>query len=430
MPINEKDYRSEAEALLAQPEGSLPPLRMLERLHRWGVWKRGSIHPRGSLTASAASLLGANLIKRILFYVGPEIDPETCRKALLALGQWGGEECLDVPIGMLQSEKTDPKTRRYCLSAIRTIGGPRAVSAIAEVLKSGDRDMHEAAIKAILDLATGGSPSDIESAMAGGVGETVRALEPHVADELSAVLSELSERESIAFNVRYQAVDTLEYLKEMGRRSKVVAFEPPSRQARRTEPRLVIDVPLPLAAGDPEQPPVLPPEAIAADFEFDPVRAEGQTEAMYIAVLPIEAEYKNDVKEGPPLVYQTGHQTLMLVLKAMRGALPRDVSSVHVRAVKVDGTPETPLNDQPLVVGGESQTFEFRLSDGDLAYPPRFILTSSDIKLTSSPGKRLLSLSRISSAVNPKARAALEARLTSWLRELVGRGVAERAVVK
>jgi hypothetical protein len=50
----------------------------------------------------------------------------------------------------------------------------------------------------------------------------------------------------------------------------------------------------------------------------------------------------------------------------------------------------------------------------------------ADFKLMLSPGKRLLSLPNFSSVVNPEARAALEARLPSWVGELVDRGVAER----
>jgi hypothetical protein len=50
----------------------------------------------------------------------------------------------------------------------------------------------------------------------------------------------------------------------------------------------------------------------------------------------------------------------------------------------------------------------------------------SDFKLMLSPGKRLLSLPNFSTVVNPEARAALEARLPSWIGELVERGVAER----
>jgi hypothetical protein len=50
----------------------------------------------------------------------------------------------------------------------------------------------------------------------------------------------------------------------------------------------------------------------------------------------------------------------------------------------------------------------------------------SDFKLMLSPGKRLLSLPNFSSVVNPEARAALEARLPSWVGELVERGVADR----
>ncbi len=49
-----------------------------------------------------------------------------------------------------------------------------------------------------------------------------------------------------------------------------------------------------------------------------------------------------------------------------------------------------------------------------------------DFKLTLSPGKRLLSLPNFSNVVNPEARAALEAKLPSWVPELVSRGVAEK----
>lgn len=50
----------------------------------------------------------------------------------------------------------------------------------------------------------------------------------------------------------------------------------------------------------------------------------------------------------------------------------------------------------------------------------------SDFKLTLSPGKRLLSLPNFSTVTNPEARAAIEARLPTWVAELVKRGVAER----
>ena len=66
----------------------------------------------------------------------------------------------------------------------------------------------------------------------------------------------------------------------------------------------------------------------------------------------------------------------------------------------------------------------------DIEYLSSWELTRTarggDFKLTLSPGKRLLSLPNFSAVVNPEARAALEARLPSWVAELVQRGVAER----
>jgi hypothetical protein len=62
------------------------------------------------------------------------------------------------------------------------------------------------------------------------------------------------------------------------------------------------------------------------------------------------------------------------------------------------------------------------LSSWDLVRTAR----GADFKLTLSPGKRLLSLPNFSAVVNPEARAALEARLPSWVSELIQHGVAER----
>jgi replication initiator protein A len=66
----------------------------------------------------------------------------------------------------------------------------------------------------------------------------------------------------------------------------------------------------------------------------------------------------------------------------------------------------------------------------DIGYLSSWELTrtarGADFKLTLAPGSRLLSLPNFSSVVSPEARTALEARLPSWVSELVARGVAER----
>ena len=50
----------------------------------------------------------------------------------------------------------------------------------------------------------------------------------------------------------------------------------------------------------------------------------------------------------------------------------------------------------------------------------------ADFKLVLSPGERLMSLPNFANVVNAEARAALEARLPTWVGELVRRGVVER----
>ena len=62
------------------------------------------------------------------------------------------------------------------------------------------------------------------------------------------------------------------------------------------------------------------------------------------------------------------------------------------------------------------------LSDWELSRNSR----GAELKLALSPGKRLLSLPNLSTVVNPESRAALEARLPTWIGELTRRGIAER----
>ena len=50
----------------------------------------------------------------------------------------------------------------------------------------------------------------------------------------------------------------------------------------------------------------------------------------------------------------------------------------------------------------------------------------ADFKLVLSPGNRLMSLEHFASVASPDARAALEARLPTWVQELITRGVSER----
>jgi len=138
-------------------------------------------------------------------------------------------------------------------------------------------------------------------------------------------------------------------------------------------------VPFPLAASGKGEmaPPSLPAEAKAAEVEFDPpIQVQGRTGQLYIAMVPIQAEYKVDVNEISPLVYQTKHNTVMVVLQAVGHALPDGISSVSVKALGLDGKLVVPVDDRPLEVGGGCLSFEFDISGSHgLADPPRFILT-------------------------------------------------------
>jgi hypothetical protein len=371
MSVREKDYRSEAEALLRQPEGSLPLLLMLDRLHRYGVWRRGNTNPRGSLTAPAKPLLDENLMGRVLFYVGEEMEPETCRKALLVIGQWGGKGCLAKPIRMLQSEKTDSDTRFYCLSAIRTIGGPGAVAAIAQVLKSGEPDLQEAAINAIIDLATGGSKSDIDLATDASSVAAPGTMEPKIAAELSAALSELSERTSAPFNMRYRAVDTLEYLRGKAALPPEDTIPGPNQDQNGDDiiamlaraaaiwrvPNGVPEIGLEFAFGVGEEP--AGAGSISPEAQF--VHSDGHEQTVRVRVFPILDPKKSRLQTLGPCIYLSQDQTVVVSLEIPDEVFPEDVAELSVHAVTSDGR-EWPASET--VTRGESQTpLEFAIPD-------------------------------------------------------------------
>ncbi len=65
----------------------------------------------------------------------------------------------------------------------------------------------------------------------------------------------------------------------------------------------------------------------------------------------------------------------MVVLQAVKHALPQGLSRVYVKARGADGKPVDPVDNRPLEVGGDCLSFQFRVSDHNgLADPPQFIL--------------------------------------------------------
>lgn len=130
-------------------------------LGRLGVWTRGSVRTRGTLTRAAANRLpdpaSVDMVIRALRDADRTIRCQVAR----ALGEWGGAEAAMALAALLRSED-DPDVRLYAVHALRTIGGPQAVEALRQSAEAGGEAECDAALSAIEELATGGSLQDTE----------------------------------------------------------------------------------------------------------------------------------------------------------------------------------------------------------------------------------------------------------------------------
>ncbi len=379
MPTNSIDFQHEAEKLLNRLDGSSPPLEILEQLHRYGVWVRGSIRPRGSFAASAASPF-SHLMPRVLFLIGSGVEKEICRKALLVIGQWGGAECLADVIQLLWSPDTDSDTRLYCLSAIRNIGGPRAVMTIARVLGSGEPDLQESAISAILDLATGGSASDIDSAT-NSVPASIPAqtLAPEVAIELMRALTDLSENLSAPFKLRFRVTDTLMYLQTSGllkpvTSQRAVATDKASSSALALHTSTGYSETDPLRHGLQHHHPWLDAVALPAvsgggrprrdddsvTVEVPLIRADGHEENVVVKVLPITDFSKRGLEQVGPRIYLSQDKTVVILMQIPEKIFPDYVAAIRVSAI-VDETEARA--DMTLTPGAPTAVLEFEIPE-------------------------------------------------------------------
>jgi len=215
------DHQAEAEELIEKLRGQpsvTEVARILEQVHRLGVWSRGSILTRGSLSVPAPPRLTIEKLKLVRTFVQKGLG-ESCHKALLVVGQWAGEESLDEPIALLgdphMDKEMDGETPSYCLSVLRYIGGPKAVAAIVNVLNgsTGDDSLRLAAIRAIRDLASGGSVSDIDTIANPAAGiPSVVMLHSELLSHLHSALDRICEDSSFSFSLRFHAAEALELL--------------------------------------------------------------------------------------------------------------------------------------------------------------------------------------------------------------------------
>ena len=124
-------------------------------LSRLGVRTRGSIRPRGLFNETPKNRLPEpEKIKAMVQYLKDQ-DQEVRNQVALALGEWGGEE-ESRALSQILSADPDEDMQLYCITALRTVGGPTAAEALRQAALKGTEAVRGAAISALEDLVTGG----------------------------------------------------------------------------------------------------------------------------------------------------------------------------------------------------------------------------------------------------------------------------------
>jgi hypothetical protein len=126
---------------------------------------------------------------------------------------------------MLQTD-ADEEVQLYCITAFRTIGGVTAAEGLRWAIEHGTDAVRDAAMGAIEELVTGGSPEDTEgppvpqrTASAGlRTRGAVRTRGPQtsadVMGSLVTTLQRLRAEDTTSDSLRYKAADVLAYLGE------------------------------------------------------------------------------------------------------------------------------------------------------------------------------------------------------------------------
>ncbi len=211
--VRQRVYVQECKNLLArllQP-GNADRADIAEQLAKRGVWRRGSIHPRGTLTN--ASELDENWPKpedlSAFAQLLDDPDPELRVKVASALGEWGGEKEAGALHAVLQKRlgsAEDEQLQFSCITALQTIGGPVAVAALRAAAERGVDDVRMASLNALETLATDGGSH------AGAPASVLRTLQRISEDPKASRRARLRARELLegAFDLRASVVSKLQ----------------------------------------------------------------------------------------------------------------------------------------------------------------------------------------------------------------------------
>lgn len=380
-------YTQEVEKMIGNLRETSAPEESLDRLHRLGIWSRRSIVPRGSLFRAAANRLSnAGEIQLILFWLRDAPD-EIRRKAALVIGQWGGEECIGPLAEALREKDIDPVTRLYCLSALRNIGGPRVVEAMVDALRSTDSDVQDAALSAVVELATGGSVSDTESPRDLGVlADVDDTLPTLVREELRSALSMVAGEAPAKSALRYRAVGTLEFLEQAG------LFQPePVPSIRLFEPFHLpaAFIPQGVGQGGLISLGTLTERREATGWVSAYLAKSGAVEEVKMEILPpANAAQLRPLVDG--LFYWSVNNRVVVTLRIPHESIPADTAELRASVVVPGVESPIPSHDLSAVLRPDSEdVFEFDIPPSRVEVwcrEPKFFLTPVDAETLSLGG--------------------------------------------
>ena len=138
--ISPARLRAEARRRVRQLLTTTGPQRqqIAAELRRLGVWTRGSVRTRGSLSIPAKNRLPEPDTLVGVVQALTDTDKELRCQVALALGEWGGEAAAVALQQVLQAE-TDAEVQLHCITALRTIGGATAAEGLPGPARTAPR---------------------------------------------------------------------------------------------------------------------------------------------------------------------------------------------------------------------------------------------------------------------------------------------------
>jgi hypothetical protein len=153
--IRDRTGRRKADEILERviQRGELGWEDAARQLSSIGIWSRGSILPRGSISEAAEPRIDSRALIRAL---NTETEPVVICVLASALGEWAGGEAVR-PLALLLESATNLEIRMYCIAALGIIGGESAVESLRGIIEGATSDqVRDAALAAVEELAVGG----------------------------------------------------------------------------------------------------------------------------------------------------------------------------------------------------------------------------------------------------------------------------------